>query len=281
MFRFLVVALLVTNHLFAGQLQLSDSTRTKKGKLYFLWGYNREIYTHSNLHFQNNGSPDLANEFGNYDFTIYNAKAHDRPNFESIPDIVNLTIPQFNGRIGYYFNDKKNLGIELSYDHAKYIVSDGQTLHIKGTIAGNNIDKDTTLESQNFHFEHSDGANFWMLNLLKRWTLFQTKNGKHNVSLIAKPGAGVVIPRTDVTLFGHRINNNWKVAGAIVGLETGIRTEICRNFVIEFTGKACYANYTNCLVQGKGNGKAFHHFGTLEGILTFGYQFGLANRFRN
>lgn len=253
---------------------ISDSTLLrKKGSFYLTWGYNREVYTRSTIHFENkDGDPTQMNEFGVYDFTIYDVKAHDRPNFESIPDLPNFTIPQFNFRIGYFFNNEKDWGLEINYDHPKYIVTEAQTVHIEGTILGQYVNKDTVIDAQYFHFEHSDGANFAMLNVMKRWKI-ATKNQKHNVGFVFKPGLGFVYPRTDVTIFGSRLNNRWKVAGAIVGVECALRAELWKHLVIEFAGKLTYANYVNCLVQGKGNGKAQHSFGTAQAILTVGYQF--------
>jgi hypothetical protein len=199
-------------------------------------------------------------------------QAHDRPNFEEIPDIVNFTIPQFNFRIGYYFNNDKDWGIELNYDHPKYIVRNYQLAHVEGTILGQYVNKDTIMDPHYIHFEHSDGANFLMIMPMKRWK-WETHNGKFNFGLVLKPGVGIVYPRTDVTIFGHRLNNNWKVAGVIGGVECALRTEVNHHFIIEFAGKAAEADYANCLVHGKGNGKATHHIGAAEAILTVGYQF--------
>jgi len=244
-----------------------------KGNFYFLWGYNRDVYTKTTIHFKNDGDPAQMNEYGVYDFTIYNATAHDRPDFDKIHDVVNFTIPQYNYRMGYYFNNHKDWGIEINFDHAKYVVDDWQTVHIKGNILGQAVDKDTLLNPAYFHFEHTDGANFLMLNAMKRWKFLSSKNQKSNFGVVVKTGLGIVIPRTDVTIFGDRLNNNWHIAGMIVGVETGLRAELWKHFVIEFTGKATYADYMNCLVHIKGNGTAQHMFGTGECILTMGYQF--------
>ena len=63
------------------------------------------------------------------------------------------------------FNKKKDIGIELNYDHSKYVVIDYQTVRIKGQITGEYIDKDTILDPNTLlHFEHTDGANFIMVN---------------------------------------------------------------------------------------------------------------------
>ena len=250
----------------------TDSLKRKKS-FYGLWGYNREAYTNSTIHFSNKGNLNGINEYGPYDFVITDAKAHDAPDFDKLSDVVNITIPQFNFRIGMWFNNKNDEGFELNYDHAKYVVTDGQTAHFKGNINGVAVDKDSVLNRSYFHFEHTDGANFWMINYMKRNRIYYSKNNLFKLGYVIKPGFGVVIPRTDVTLFGHRLNNNWKLAGITAGVETAIRLELYKHYVLELSGKAGWANYINCFVLGRGNGKASQQFGYIEGIFCFGYQF--------
>src|SRR3954468_8835239 len=75
--------------------------KTKKGQFYISWGYTKCKFSKSTIHFENTsqkfnerrGLPD------NYDFTIYNVTASDRPDLDKIKDVVNVTIPQFVGRI--------------------------------------------------------------------------------------------------------------------------------------------------------------------------------------
>ena len=168
---------------------VQETPKKEKGTFYFGWGYNRDWFTKSNIHLQNN-TPQLINGTNyTYDFTVYNTKANDRPQFDKIKDVANLTVPQFNFRIGYYFKKRKNIGIELNYDHAKYVATEYQKARIKGQINGNYFDKDTILDPNKFlEFEHTDGANFWMINLLFKYDAWQSKNKKHRLSLVVKPG---------------------------------------------------------------------------------------------
>jgi hypothetical protein len=253
----------------------SESKRLKKGNIYLMWGYTRATYSKSDIHFvdrSNTYYPETG-KYHNYDFTIYDATAKDRPDFDQIKDVINITIPQFVMRAGYYFNNKKDFGIEINYDHTKYVVKDYQKVHIKGDFNGNYIDKDTILDPDNFlHFEHTDGANFWMFNFIKRWKLYEPSKN-FNVGFVVKPGAGIVYPRTDVKMQGSHLNNKWHVAGWIVGLESGFRVEFLKNGVFEFVGKGSYADYRNVLVLGKGNGKANHHFFTGQLTMTIGATF--------
>ena len=250
----------------------SVSVKKKKGSIYLMWGYTRATFSKSTIHFADHSNTyyPATGRYHEYDFTITDAVAHDSPDFEGIKDPVNITIPQFVAHVGYYFNNKKDFGIELSYDHTKYVVTDYQRVHIKGEFNGTAVDKDTTLDPKNLlHFEHTDGANFWMVNFLKRWKFYEPSK-RFNIGLVGKPGAGVVIPRTDVTMMGTRLNNDWHLAGWIVGAEGGIRVEFLKNGVFEFMGKGTYADYTNVLVLGKGNGTAHHHFFTGQLTMTLG-----------
>lgn len=258
---------------FIFQFYLFSQENKKVGTLYFGWGYNRDWYSKSDIHLQNNQPQFINGKYYTYDFTVYNTTAQDRPEFEKIKDVVNISVPQFGFRVGYFFSKYTGWGVELNYDHAKYVVDDYQKVRIKGQINGQELNKDTILNPTSFlHFEHTDGANFWMINLVKRWKLWSSISAKNNVGIILKPGIDIVYPRTDVTLFGNRINNNWKISGIDAGLEFGLRTEFLGHYFLEFTCKGVYANYINALVQGKGNGKASQHFFAFEAIVTAGWR---------
>jgi len=154
------------------------------------------------------------------------------------------------------------------------VVDDYQKVRIEGQIDGIWMNKDTILDPANFfHFEHTDGANFLLLNALRKWRIY-TPGKLFQLSWVLKPGGGIVIPRTDVTLFGQHLNNDWKIAGYIFGIETGVRLEFLKYGVFELVTKGSYANYMNVFVMGKGNGKANHHFFTAQITASLGLKFG-------
>lgn len=260
--------------LFSPSRSQTKSSPNPGSHWYVSWGYTKAVYSQSSIHMQNlkGSAGDHTGGKDFYDFTLLNATAHDRPDMNKLTDLSNLSIPQFVCRAGYYFNEK--WALELNYDHTKYVVDDYQKVHIKGQIDGTWMDKDTTLDPVNFfHFEHTDGANFLMLNAVRKWNLCQP-SARFQMSWVLKPGAGIVIPRTDVTLFGSHLNNDWKVAGYIVGVETGLRLEFLKYGMFELVTKGSYANYVNAFVLGKGNGKASHHFYAAQVTATIGFKFG-------
>lgn len=226
-------------------------------RFYLQWGWNREAFTKSTIHFTNGAD---------YDFSWMSVSAKDKPDFQAILS-KDITVPQFSFRIGYRIAPRWYL--ELNHDHAKYVVTPGQVMHVKGDMGeGVHVDQDTILSNAQFHFEHTNGANFWMLMAARR---FQTDYMKSRLSFFAKGGAGLLFPRTDVTLFGNRLNNRFHVAGYVAGIEGSARYRVWRGGYIDLATKGGFANYTNALtVEG---GRASHSFGFIEGILSLGWSF--------
>jgi hypothetical protein len=239
----------------------------KKSKLlsgmYIQWGYNTEWYTKSNIHIKSNvdGVP--------HDFTMYKAKAHDRSDIDGVvKNPIEFTVPQYNYRIGFYLNKKHTKAIEINFDHTKYIVYNDQVVRAKGTIGNNYFDKDTTFAFNQVHFEHTNGANFYHINYVRQYDL--KRNAKRAVfTALWKAGAGILIPKTDITLSNKRVDNKFHVAGYCFGAEGGARWFFIKHLFLEGTAKAGFANYTNSLAAG--NGKVNHSFGYFELIGTIGY----------
>ena len=243
----------------------------KKGKLisgiYLQWGYNTEWYTKSNIHFKMPGGTD---------FTLHHVKAMDRPDLDAIyKEPKDISIPQYNYRIGFYLNKKHSRAVELNFDHAKYIVTNWQTVRVTGNIDGTPVNADSVLNPQTFlHFEHTDGANWLHLNYVQQQTLLTKRNKTPLVTFIWKAGAGINIPRTDFTWKGDRLNNDFHVAGYNISAEAGARLYPLKKFFFEFTGKTGYVKYLNALSNSNAikGVRARHSFGYIELIGTFGYE---------
>jgi len=235
--------------------------------MYIQWGYNTEWYTKSNIHFS------MAN---GDKFTLHHARAEDKPDLDAIlKKPAEISIPQYNYRIGFYLNKAHTKAIELNFDHPKYVVVDGQKVHVTGTIDGKPVDGDSILNPDTFlHLEHTDGANWFHINYVQQKTIFTTyKKARPLVNLIWKAGLGINVPRTDFTWRGDRLNNKFHIAGYNIGVEGGARIYPFKKLFFEFTGKTGYVKYVNALANSvgmKGN-RAKHSFGYIELIGLIGY----------
>ncbi len=252
--------------LFITHFSFAQNSKWLKG-MYIQWGYNKEWYSKSNIHFKlSNGD----------NFTLVHAKAKDKPDIEGIWQApLDISIPQYNYRLGFYLNKKHSKAIEINFDHIKYVVTDGQTVKVNGTINGKPVDADSTLNPATFlHFEHTDGGNLLHINYVQQHTLLMNKkNTRPLVNYIWKAGAGINIPRTDFTYKGNRLNNNFHIAGFNFGAEAGARYYFAKHWFAEATGKTGYVNYLSALVNTTtdvGN-RAYHHFVYFEVIGLVGY----------
>jgi len=228
--------------------------------VYLQWGYGRDKFSNSTLHFHNGSK---------YDFTIHNAVARDQPDFSGFrTNPLDITIPQNSFRIGVFLNSKHTHAIELNYDHAKYVIKDGQRARMTGTIGDQTFDKDTTIGSPFLHFEHTNGANFYLLNYVGQQELWKNKK-RTLATVVYKLGAGTMIPRSDVTVMGKRLDNTFHVAGYMLGTEAGLRIYPLKNLFFEATVKGGFANYLSVLTIG--DGRARHHFWYGEVLGFVGY----------
>lgn len=240
---------------------------THKGELYFSWGYNTEWYTHSNIRIN---QPEL----GNY-YLFNHVKAHDHKGWDEGLFSKALTIPQYNYRLGYIFNQKKGLGFEINFDHTKYIFAD-QNVRITGKFNNGSKPVDSTIAfnaANGYWYYLNNGANFLLFNIVKRWHLEQVAKGRIRIDALAKAGIGPVIPHVENS-FGYdqqgnqeKNNPNFQFGGWNTGIEGCIRATFFNYVYLEYSNKMDYARYSHLHIY---KGKAKQAFGTYEMVLSLG-----------
>lgn len=249
-------------------INIKAQTKTeRKGEFYFSWGYNKDWYTHSNVHIN---QPSLGNNY-----TFVNIKGHDRPGWDEHFLSQQLTIPQYNYRIGYIFNKEKGLGFEINFDHTKFIFADQQA-HIKGTRNSKPIDSVVNFNGNNgFYYFLNNGANFLLFNIVKRWHYYKTKNEKIKIDGFGKAGIGPVIPHVQNAFFGQPNDADFQFGGWNIGLEYAIRGTFFKHIYLEFANKLDYASYSGLAIY---KGKARQAFGCYEWILSLGTTFPIGKK---
>jgi hypothetical protein len=256
-------------------LRAQQKEKKRKHEFYFSWGYNTEWYTHSSVHL---AQPSLGN-----DFTIENVKAHDRPGWNGQFFTKALSIPQYNYRIGYLFNEQKGLAFEVNFDHTKYIIADNQTVHIKGTVhnasyTGNVqfVENDALGADSSSYYFLNNGANFLLFNLVKRWHLIINKKGTLQIDGLVKGGIGPVIPHVQNKFFDQPANDpHFQFGGWNIGTEGSLRATFFKCVYLEYNNKFDYARYSGLKIY---EGKVKQAFGTYEMILNLGLSFPVGKR---
>lgn len=258
---FLVVLLsLLTMQSQAQEYKKSYLGFVGNGSLYFSWGYNTEWYTRSTIH--------VSQPSQNTEYELINVKAHDHRGWDEGLFQKALTIPQYNYRLGYFFNEKQDFAIEINFDHTKYIVTDGQRVHLKGKLNGEKVDRYIDYSGQNgFYYFLNNGANFLLFNLVKRFQVYHTDDKKFKIDLLTKAGVGPVIPHVENAFFGKQNDPDFQIGGWNMGLEAAVRITGMKYAYLEFAQKVDYARYSNLHIY---EGNVRQSFGTYELILSLG-----------
>ncbi len=255
--RFLIICILLSLY----NCKAQDKQIHRKGEFYFSWGYNKDWYTKSTVKIS---QPGLGNKY-----QFINVKGHDHPGWDEGLFTKDLTIPQYNYRLGYFLNNKKNIGVEINFDHTKFIISDGQSAKIKGNLNNHSVDSSLKFSEDNgFYYYLNNGANFLLFNITKRWQLCKDKNIK--IDLLAKAGIGPVIPHVENSFFGKSNDRGFQFGGWNTGIESAVRATFFKHVYLEFAGKLDYARYSNLKIY---NGRAKQVLKTAELILSLGYTF--------
>jgi len=246
-----------------------DTKNEREGEFYFSWGYNTEWYTKSDVHVS---QPSLGN-----DYTLNSVNAHDHRGWDEGLLSKALSIPQYNYRIGYLFNKKRGLGVEINFDHTKYLIRDGSTINVTGTQNGVPVNTNINFADANgYHYYLNNGANFLLFNFVKRWHWLGNTTKNFKLDLLAKAGVGPVIPHVDNS-FGEGQQNHphFQFGGWNTGIEGVIRATFYKYVYLEYCNKFDYARYSNLAIY---QGTAKQSFGTYEMILNLGVTFPIGKK---
>lgn len=283
MFKNLISAtlLLFTTLLFSQETTnspdiLQNKASHNKGKFFAYWGWNRANYSKSDITFKGD----------DYNFTLHNVAARDKPKAFGIYylKLDEVTIPQTNFRIGYFFHEHYNVSISL--DHMKYVMRNNKTVKIDGNInVGGQFDgvynnDDIVLTEDFLLFEHTDGLNYVNVEVsrfdaLDKLLKFKIKG--IDINLTEGIGAGILYPKTNTTLLGKERYDEFHVSGYGVSAHAGLNIGFLKHFFIQSNIKVGYINMQDIRTTKDSSDSASQHFTFFENMYVFGARFNLFN----
>ena len=138
--------------------------------IYFTWGYNTEWFSKSTIQI---AQPSLGNSY-----QLQNMLGHDR--IELFNNFLKQKIyrPQYNYRFGFFLKKKPSWGFELIFDHIEYTLTTGQKAHWAGIVNNRQLDTTIIIQDRYFSWYLNNGANFFCFNVIKRFFITETKQGK-------------------------------------------------------------------------------------------------------
>jgi hypothetical protein len=255
------------------EIKIHDKyTAHNKGKFFVSWGGNRESYSKSDITFKGK----------DYNFTIENVKAHDKPKGWHI-DYVNparMTIPQTNFKMGYFVSD--HYSVSIGVDHMKYVMNQNRAANINGyypnvgsydeLIPGN--PNQVLLTEKFLKFEHTDGLNYVNTEFSRHddiSSLFKiTDTDKIQVNLTEGVGFGVLYPKTNTTLLGKERHDDFHVSGYGTSLKAGLNITFFKHFYIQGELKGGYINMQDIRTTKSAEDSASQDFFFFQRIIAFG-----------
>ncbi len=259
-----------------GNVEKTDLSN--RGKWYLTWGYNRAFYGESDVQFEGSG----------YNFTLHDMKGEDMPEAFTVKGYLspaNISIPQFNLRLGYFIND--NTAISIGTDHMKYHFIQTQEARISGFIDDSyapdssllaytgTFDNETFLYREEFmNFHHSNGFNFVRVALEKRAQVWSSKRNKCRLAFVGAASAGIALPWTDFTFFGKNFKNRLHVSGIGFSACTGMRFEFAKFLFVQGNVQYGWTGMGDILLEDDKPSRAKQRITFLERSWSIGAYFG-------
>ena len=245
-------------------------TAHNKGKFFISWGGNRETYSKSDITFKGN----------DYNFTLENVIAHDKPKGYTI-DYINparMTIPQTNFRMGYFINDHYSIAIGL--DHMKYVMDQYKAVNLNGyypnvgTFGEVLPNNQVYLTPEFLQYEHTDGLNYINSEFSRHDDVSQllkiNNTDKIQINLTEGIGAGIIYPKTNTTLLGKDRYDDFHTSGFGVSLKSGLNITFFKYFYIQGELKGGYINMQNIKTTKSNDDKASQEFFFFERTIAVG-----------
>lgn len=288
-FSLIVICLLISNvhaeaienqerHLHATSFIIQDTigkswfgnqrrSYTRKSSFYLQAGFNWSSFGKSDINFDGPG----------YDFTLEDLSGHDEPYKLSL---------QYNIHGGYYFRD--NYSISMGFDHMKYVIDLPQEATISGQIGAQvsspaipsgqyegSFDRQPILVTPDLvTLEYTDGFNYLTAHLNRYDDVWVSINRKTSLALETGIGAGMIIPRSDVKLFGLGKNNKFNIAGWAGSVKGGLMLNLNKKVFFTVSLEAGYANMYRIYTTGRNDvDKASQKLNFLQNSYFLGYRF--------
>lgn len=266
------LTILFTNNTIAQETkQIQDRYTThNKGKFFISWGGNRDSYSKSDITFRGK----------DYDFTLENVQAHDKPKGWHV-DYINparMTIPQTNFRMGYFIND--HYSVAIGVDHMKYVMTQDKAVDINGfypnpgsydeLLANNQV----LLTEEFLKYEHTDGLNYVNTEFSRHddiSSLFKIENtDKIQINLTEGVGFGLLYPKTNTTLLGKERHDDFNVSGYGTSLKAGLNVTFFKHFYIQGELKGGYINMQDIRTTESTEDSASQDFFFFQSIIAVG-----------
>ncbi|MEP6792758.1 MAG: hypothetical protein ABJB16_00410 [Saprospiraceae bacterium] len=267
----IILFLLCIIHSGFSQTQSDLQQISRKGNIYIYWGWNRGWFSKSDIHFKSS----------NYDFILKQVVSQDKPTRFTVNNYLNpfnATIPQTDFRIGFFISN--NYALSAGFDHMKYVVLRDQVAKISGYISNTETVYDKIYSNEDIHitpdflkFEHTNGLNYINMDV-RRFDEILNLN-KIKINLTEGIGAGMLIPKTNTTLFDKNNNDEYHISGYGISAVIAVNISFFKYFFIQSELKNGFINMPDIRITSNDTDKASQNFLFTQFNIVLGANFRL------
>jgi hypothetical protein len=173
--------------------------------------------------------------------------------------------PYYGIRVTRFFSDARTFGLEFELLHNKVYARTGETVRVRGTIAGQPVDARLLMQDFVQRYNQSHGLTFLLASVVWRRALGEPGS---RFALLARGGAGPVVSGRDIVMTGLNVQG-YEVSGVGAQAAAGFTARIAGKVAAMAEYKFTYAR-PEIGLSGGGRGRmaaASHHIAM---GLTFG-----------
>ena len=252
-------------------LKLNFEMKPRTGMFSFYWGYNRAVYSKTDLHFSG----------ANYDFTVYDVVGKDKPTPFGTTYIhpAKFSVPQYVYRLGFNVSERVTLSVGL--DHMKYVMDQDQVRNISGVITpeasevyqGTYLNQPISLSRDFLRFEHTDGFNLVTFDVAYSLPLLYFSRRRFRLNAMAGIGGVWVVTKTKVAVMEFGIDNFWHMSGYTLCGKAGLKLEYKNRWFAVAALRGGYSSLFDVLINENYPDRADHNLSYLEGFAAIGTYF--------
>lgn len=238
-----------------------------KGTLFGYVGYNRSVYSPSDVSFSST----------NYDFTVGNMMFSDNEEELGMGEYFNTSSPQFNFHLGFFVANK--WAITLGMDRLNYFSKANQNVTLDGAFSpdahgdfsGSYQNEEIILNRNQLYLQQSDGVNYVRFGLLRVDQIYKSKKAELAVNTIAGVGIGALFSGLDYTFDNYKIQNVSSLSGFGISGHLGLRFDFFQHIFIQTTLSGGFLNQGNIQLTTNSTATASHKMGYISPEISLGF----------
>lgn len=238
-----------------------------KGTLFGYAGYNRSVYSSSDVSFSST----------NYDFTVGGMAFSDNEEEVGMVNYFNSSSPQFNFHLGYFVANK--WAITLGLDRLNYFSRSNQNVTLDGAFSpgahsdfsGPYQNEEITLNRNQLYLQQNGGVNYIRVGLLRVDQLYKSRKAEFAINTIVGVGVGALFSGLDYTFDNSKVQNITSLSGFGLSGHMGLRFDFFQHVFLQFSLSGGLMNQGNIQLSVDSISEASHSMGYLSPEISLGF----------